>query len=65
MTADPLRYAPLLDGLDSDARAQLEITVEEILDEVGRTDPEPIEAAADVFEDRALTHPDGRRRWSR
>ena len=54
MNASSNRYAALLDSLDADARADLEITVEEILDDVGRDDPEQIEMAADLFEDRAL-----------
>ncbi|WP_374660428.1 hypothetical protein [Phenylobacterium sp.] len=58
MSADPDRYAALLDSLDADARADLEITVEEILNDVGRDDPERIEMAADLFEDRLLVQPD-------
>ena len=58
MSVDPARYSALLDSLDIDARADLEITVEEILDDVGRDDPERIEMAADLFEDRLLTQPD-------
>ena len=58
MSADPARYAALLDSLDTDARADLEITVEEILDDVGRDDPERIEMAADLFEDRLLIQRD-------
>lgn len=58
MTTDPTRYAALLESLDTDARADLEVTVEEILDAVGRDDPERIEQAADLFEDRAPVQPD-------
>lgn len=58
MTVYDPRYALLLDDLDEDARAKLEITVEEILDEVDRTDADRIDAAADVFQDRAQTHHD-------
>jgi hypothetical protein len=47
MSADPARYLALLDSLDTDARADLEITVEEILDDVGRDAPERIEQAAE------------------
>lgn len=58
MTAYDPRYALLLDDLDEDERARLEITVEEILEEVDRTDADRIDAAADVFQDRAQIHPD-------
>lgn len=58
MRAHDPRYALLLDGLDEDERAKLEITVEQILDEVDRTDADSIDAAADVFQDRAQIHSD-------
>jgi len=54
---DP-RYALLLEGLDEAERARLEITVEEVLEKIDRTNPDYIEAAASVFEDRALAHTD-------
>jgi hypothetical protein len=52
------RYAAILETLDSEGRAQLEVTVEEILDEVGRADPDCIEAAADMVEDAIFRQPD-------
>ncbi len=58
MTGYDPRYALLLDGLDDDERAKLEITVEDILAAVDRTDPDRIDAVADVFQDRAEAHPD-------
>lgn len=57
MVHDP-RYVLLLDVLDEAERARLEITVEEILEKIDRTDPDYIEAAASIFEDRALAHTD-------
>lgn len=46
------------DGLNADERAKLEVTVEEILDEVDRNDADRIDAAADIFQERAQTHHD-------
>jgi len=58
MTASDSPYAPLLDDLNESERAKLEITVQEILEKIDRANPDYIEAAASVFEDRALTHSD-------
>ena len=58
MTAYDPRYAILLDGLDNEERAKLEVTVEDILEEIDRTDPDQIDAVADLFQDRSQTHTD-------
>lgn len=58
MSVDGTRYTAILETLGNEDRAQLEVTVEEILDEVGRTDPARIEAAADIFEDAISRQPD-------